>query len=83
MTELPVYLGSVMEIFDKNGGKPFARFKTIDKLQGDKSPEMMAIIEFDNADTIHKMVQGEAFQGLKGLRAKVFDDLNMVISESM
>ena len=83
IAEVPEYLGSVMHIFGQNGGKPFGRFKTINSLVGEESPEMMAVIEFDNPKTIEDMVNGEAFNSLAEQRARVFTKLNMIISQNM
>lgn len=83
MAEVQTYLGSVMQVFGKNGGKPIARFKTIESLVGEDTPEMMALIEFDNAEIIKNMISGEDFNALSELRAKVFLKLNMFISSSM
>lgn len=83
IAEVPNYLGSVMQIFGQNGGKPVGRYKTVDSLVGEESPEMMAVIEFDSPQTIHDMINGEAFQSLTQQRARVFDKLNMIISQNM
>jgi uncharacterized protein (DUF1330 family) len=83
IAEVPDYLGSVMQIFGQNGGKPIGRYKTINSLDGDESPEMMAVIEFDSPKTIEDMVSGEAFNALAEQRARVFTKLNMIISQNM
>jgi len=83
IAEVPEYLSSVMQIFGQNGGKPVGRYKTINPLIGEDSPEMMAIIEFDNPKTIEDMVKGKAFNDLAELRARVFSKLNMIISQNM
>jgi len=83
IAEVPEYLGSVMQIFGQSGGKPVGRYKTINPLIGEDSPEMMAIIEFDNPETIENMVKGEAFNALAEQRARVFTKLNMIISQNM
>jgi uncharacterized protein (DUF1330 family) len=83
IAEVPNYLGSVMQIFGQNGGKPVGRYKTVDSLVGEESPEMMAVIEFDSRKTIQDMINGEAFQSLTQQRARVFDKLNMIISQNM
>jgi len=83
IAEVPKYLGSVMQIFGQNGGKPVGRYKTINSLIGDESPEMMAVIEFDSPKTIEDMVTGEAFNALAEQRARVFAKLNMIISQTM
>ncbi|MEQ8924350.1 MAG: DUF1330 domain-containing protein, partial [Fulvivirga sp.] len=56
--ELQTYLGSVMQIFGKNGGKPVGRYNTLEQLSGEDGPEMMAILEFPSTDIIRKMVRG-------------------------
>lgn len=83
IAEVPEYLGSVMQIFGQNGGKPVGRYKTINPLIGDDSPEMMAVIEFDNAKAIEDMVNGVAFNALTDQRTRVFTKLNMIISQNM
>lgn len=83
IAEVPEYLGSVMQIFGQNGGKPVGRYKTVNALVGEESPEMMAVIEFDNAKIIEDMVKGEAFNALAEQRARVFTKLNMIISQNM
>ena len=83
IAEVPEYLGSVMQIFGQNGGKPVGRYKTVNALVGEESPEMMAVIEFDNAKIIEDMTKGEAFNALAEQRARVFTKLNMIISQNM
>ena len=83
IAEVPEYLGSVMQIFGQNGGKPVGRYKTVNALVGEESPEMMAVIEFDNPKTIEDMINGEAFNALAEQRARVFTKLNMIISQNM
>jgi len=82
IAEVPEYLGSVMQIFSQNGGKPVGRYKTINALVGEDSPEMMAVIEFDSSEVIESMVKGEAFNSLAEQRARVFSKLNMIISQN-
>jgi uncharacterized protein (DUF1330 family) len=83
IAEVPEYLGSVMQIFGQNGGKPIGRYKTVNALVGEESPEMMAVIEFDSPKTIEDMVNGEAFNALAEQRSRVFTKLNMIISQTM
>ena len=83
IAEVPEYLGSVMQIFGQNGGKPVGRYKTVNALVGEESPEMMAVIEFDSPKTIENMVNGEAFNALAEQRARVFSKLNMIVSQNM
>lgn len=83
MAELQGYLSNVIQIFGKNGGKPIARYKTSAKLLGEDAPEMTAIIEFPDADTIKNMVNGDDFMALSEVRARVFSKLNMLICTGM
>jgi uncharacterized protein (DUF1330 family) len=83
IAEVPQYLGSVMQIFGQNGGKPVGRYKTINALVGEESPEIMAVIEFGSPKIIEEMVNGEAFNALAAQRARVFSKLNMIISQNM
>src|SRR5210317_929036 len=83
IAEVPNYLGSVMQIFGQNGGKPVGRYKTVNSLVGEESPEMMAVIEFDNPKIVEDMVKGEAFSSLAEQRTRVFTKLNMIISQNM
>ena len=79
MAEVPEYLGNVMKIFGQHGGKPIGRYKTLESLAGDDSPEMVAILEFPSTETIKSMVNGSEFQALGEQRSRVFSKLNMVI----
>ncbi|GEM_PF-1420955 len=81
--ELQDYLGSVMQIFGKNGGKPIGRYKTVEPLTGEDFPEMIAIIEFADLDVIKNMVNGNEFTALSDMRTRVFSKLNMMVCESM
>lgn len=83
MAELQAYLGNVMQIFGKHGGKPVGRYKTIESVSGEDTPEMLAILEFPNADVIRNMVNGEDFLALSDMRARVFSKLNMMICGGM
>jgi uncharacterized protein (DUF1330 family) len=81
--ELQEYLDSVMKIFGANGGMPVGRYKTIQPVSGKDSPEMMAIIEFPDAQVIDEMVKGEDFHALDDMRERVFSKLNMMICAGM
>lgn len=83
MAELQGYLGSVMQIFGKNGGKPVGRYKTTEQLIGEDSPEMLAVIEFKDAEIIQAMIGGDEFMALSDIRSRVFSKLNMIICENM
>jgi uncharacterized protein (DUF1330 family) len=83
IAEVPEYLGSVMQIFGQNGGKAVGRYKTINPLIGEDSPEMMAVIEFADHKIIEDLIKSEAFAALAEQRARVFTKLNMIISQNM
>jgi len=83
MADVKLYLQSIMTVFGNNGGKPIARYKTIEKLAGDESPEMVAIIEFSSVKKIKNMMNGEDFVALSDLRARAFTKLNIVICSEM
>lgn len=83
MSDVTLYLKSIMDVFGKNGGKPIARYKTIEKLVGDESPEMIAIVEFSSTERIKKMLNGKDFKSLADLRASAFTKLNIVICNEM
>ena len=83
MNELQDYLGSVMQIFGKNGGKPVGRYNLVEPLTGEDSPEMVAILAFPSADVIRMMVNGDEFMALADMRARVFSKLNMMICAEM
>jgi len=83
IAEVPEYLRSVMQVFGQAGGKPIGRYKTIQSLVGEESPEMMAVLEFDSPNTIENMLKGDGFTSLGDQRARVFTKLNMFISQSM
>ncbi len=77
--ELQGYLSQMMHIFKDNGGKPVGRYKTIEKIKGSQAPEMIAIISFENAETLKNMLEGDQYKSLSELRERVFSDLNIVL----
>jgi uncharacterized protein (DUF1330 family) len=83
MAELQEYLGNVMQIFVKNGGKPVGRYKTIEQLSGVDSPEMIAIISFPNSQSIKDMINGEGWRSLNEMRSRVFKKLNQFICSEL
>ena len=77
--ELQGYLSQMMPIFKDNGGKPLGRYKTIEKIQGSLAPEMIAIVSFENTETIKKMLESDRYKSLSDLRELVFSDLKIVL----
>ncbi len=78
MAELPGYQASTMKVITAHGGKPVSKFKVEESLSGDDSPEMLVVMEFPSAKSIKAMVEGEDFQALSELRARVFSKLNLM-----
>lgn len=83
MEEFQSYLGKIMPVFAKNGGKPIAKYKTVEQLIGEESPEMIAIIEFPNAEVIKQLMKEDDFTALADSRAKAFTKLNLMICGEM
>ena len=77
------YLGQITQVFVKNGGKPVAKYKTLEQLDGENSPEMIAIIAFSDSEAIKKMLKSDDFTSLADLRAKAFTKLNLMICDEM
>ena len=77
--ELQGYLSQMMQIFTENGGNPLGRYKTLEKIKGSQAPEMIALVLFENPETIHKMLEGDKYKNLSELRERVFSDLKIVI----
>ena len=77
--ELQEYLYQMMQIFTENGGNPLGRYKTLEKIKGSQAPEMIALVLFENPETIHKMLEGDKYKNLSELRERVFSDLKIVI----
>lgn len=83
ITELQSYLSNISLTFGKYGGKPIARYKTVQQLTGSESPELIALIEFPNTEIINEMINSEEFGSLAESRAKVFSKLNIMICNEL
>ena len=81
--ELQGYLSQMMQIFKNHGGKPVGRYKTIEKIRGSQVPEMIAIVSFENAEAIKKMLEGDEYKRLSELRERVFSDLKIALSTEL
>lgn len=77
--ELQEYLSQMMKIFRSNGGIPLGRYKTIERVKGLQTPEMIAMISFENREVIKEMLEGKEYKSLSKLRERVFCDLKIVI----
>ncbi|MEO9802668.1 MAG: DUF1330 domain-containing protein [Reichenbachiella sp.] len=81
--ELPVYLGSMMEVFRANGGTPIGRYKIISKLTDEGSPDLIAIISFPDSEVIQDMLKSDEYKKLEQLRDRVFEKLNMMLTKQL
>ena len=81
--ELPDYLDKTLQVFKANGGKPIGKYKAIQSLGGEDSPEMIAIIAFPGDQKIKDMLKSKDFKNLGELRSRVFDKLNLVLCSEL
>ncbi|MFY0690054.1 MAG: DUF1330 domain-containing protein [Cyclobacteriaceae bacterium] len=81
--ELPDYLGSIMEVFKENRGTPIGRYKTTSKLVGEGSPDLIAIISFPDSEVIEDMLNSDEYKKLEQLRERVFEKLNMIVTNQL
>jgi uncharacterized protein (DUF1330 family) len=77
--ELSEYLDKTFQMFKANGGKPVGKYKAVESLGGEGSPEMIAIIAFPDDQKIKEMMNSKDFENLGELRSRVFDKLNLVL----
>lgn len=75
--KLPEYLGKMKEVFKEFEGTPVGKYKRISIIDGDATPEMIAIIEFPNQEAITNMIESDSYQGLSDLRESVFSELSL------
>lgn len=78
-SELNEYLTQMMQIFKAYNGTPIGRYKTTEKLMGSQAPEMIAMISFEDTETIKRMINDKKFKELSEIREQVFSGLNIVI----
>ena len=83
MAELPTYLEGIKQVFGKYGAKPVARYKTVEQLAGEDSPEMVSISSFENVEAIQTLIKSEEFRALSELRARVFSKLNIMTCQEL
>ena len=81
MEDLKSYLEKAGPLTVKFGGKPVAKYKTIQEVSGEESPELISVTEFPSVDSINKMVDSSDFKALAELRSSAFSKLNLVICE--
>lgn len=83
MPEVQKYLGNMMPVMSKFEGSVVQRYKTIEQLAGENSPEMIVIFEFPNIQAIKTMMGSSDFQNLAESRAKAFTKLNLMVCGEM
>jgi len=83
MQEVQAYLSNMMPVMLKYDGKVVKRYKTIENLIGENSPEMIVVFEFPTAQSVKTMVASEGFKNLAESRAKAFTKLNLMICGEM
>ena len=81
MGDLKSYLDQIGPVTGKFGGQPVAKYKTIEDLTGEQSPDLISVMTFPSKEVINEMVQSKDFTDMGDLRARVFSKLNMMISE--
>ena len=81
MNELKSYLDQIGPITGKFGGQPVAKYKTIEDITGEQSPDLISVMEFPSKEVINEMVHSKDFTDMADLRARVFTKLNMMISK--
>ena len=81
MKDLKSYLEQIGPLMSKFGGQPVAKYKTIQEITGEQSPELMSVSAFESADVINELVNSDEFKALAELRASVFSKLNLMICE--
>lgn len=72
-----------MPVFAQSGGQPIGRYKTIESLSGEDSPETLAVVQFPSAEAIKNMLNSEAFKALAKLRSRVFSKLNLMLCTTL
>ena len=81
MGDLKTYLDQAGPLTATFGGRGVAKYKTIEVITGEESPELISVTEFPNKEAITEMVQSKDFTDLAELRTRVFSKLNMIVSE--
>ena len=81
MEDLKSYLEQISPLTEKFGGQPVARYKTIQQIAGEQSPELISVTGFPSVDAINRMVNSSDFKALAELRASAFSKLNLMICE--
>ena len=81
MEDLKSYLEQAGPLTAKFGGQGIAKYKTIQEISGEQSPELVSVTEFPSVDTINEMVNSSDFKALAELRASAFSKMNLIICE--
>ena len=81
MEDLKSYLDQAGPLTAKFGGQPVAKYKTIQEIEGEQTPDLISVTEFPSIDAINEMVNSSDYKALAELRASVFSKLNLMIGE--
>ena len=79
MEDLKSYLEQAGPLTGKYGGQTVARYKTLEEITGEQSPELISVSEFPSVEVINEMVNSKYFTDLADLRTSAFIKLNMMI----
>ena len=81
--ELQTYLGQILPIFASYGARVLARYKATEQAIGSGGPSLVATFEFPSETAIKEMLSGAEFNALNGLRAEVYQRLDLMICEPL
>jgi len=74
------YSESVKAILPNFGGHPAARYELAEALVGDKSANVVLVIEFDDEESVRSFLASEAYQALLSERDKGFKSMNIFLA---
>ena len=83
MSLLPEYLSGMMPVFGKFQGEMLSKYKVSEQLVGNGQTKMIAIISFANTQNAKAVIESDEYKALAELRAKVFTNLDIMLSEGM
>ena len=81
MEDIKSYLEQAGPLTAKFGGQAVAKYKTIQEIEGNQSPDLVSVTEFPSVAAIKEMVSSSEYKALTELRASAFSKLNLMISE--
>lgn len=75
------YLHSMNALYAEAGAKPVGRYRISRPLMGEKTPSLIAIMEFPSQEALDQVFKSTAYQGLLPYREKAFLSLEAYLSE--